>query len=161
MNAERRDAWRERRSEESGNGMGTILKIFFSIFAIKHQGKRQRRRGGERECSLPVEALTEDESFLEIKEAPPLIIPWWDASIPIHHRNSRGYQTKAGQRIQGRGQHFLRYSFGQTKSLNVSKVFFFRLKLQEVQPHWDGNDQNRNNFDLKWLRYSGYTECCP
>lgn len=66
-------------SEGSGDRMGTTLKILFCVFAIKHQGERQRRRG---KCSLPVEALTEDESFLGIKEAPSLIIPWWDASSP-------------------------------------------------------------------------------
>lgn len=88
-------------SEGSGDRMGTILKIFFCVFTIKHQGERQRRRG---KCSLPVEALTEDESFPGIKEAPSLIIPWWDASVPICHSRSAGCDTNGGQRIQGEGQ---------------------------------------------------------
>lgn len=76
-------------SEQSGNRTGTILKIFFSVFTIKHQGERQRREQEERKCSLAVEALTEDESFLGIKEVPSLIIPRWDASILICHRQHR------------------------------------------------------------------------
>lgn len=75
------------RGEGSGDRKGTILKIFFSVFAIKHQGERQRRRG---ECSLPVEALTEDESLRGIKEAPSLIMPWWDASRLLRRSGSTG-----------------------------------------------------------------------
>jgi len=114
MNTGRRNARCEHHSEQSGNRTGTILKIFFSFFTIKHQGKRQRRTGSEKKCSLPVEALTEDESFLGIKEAPSLIIPWWDASIPIRHSHSAGCHTGGGQRIQSEGQNLNPPFFGMT-----------------------------------------------
>lgn len=65
---------------------------------IKARNKEEQE---ERKCSLPVEASTEDESFLGIKEAPSLIIPWWDASIPICH--SHGH-SRGVRRTQGEGQ---------------------------------------------------------
>lgn len=143
MNTGRRDAWCEHHSEESGNRMGTILKIFFpsSPSNIKARDKGERE---ERKCSLPVEALTEDESFLGIKEAPSLIIPWWDASIPIRHSHSAGCHTRGGQRIQGEGQN-VSQSFLGMKVVKQSKIFCFsRLKYQEFQSQWDGNGQNGN-----------------
>ena len=87
-----------------------------------------------------MEALTEDESLLGIKEAPSLIIPWWDASIPIHHSHGAGCHTRGGQGIQGEGQNLLQPFLGITavkhKASTSQILCFSRLKYQEFNHHW-------------------------
>lgn len=128
MNPRRQGGGMHRR-EGSGDRKGTILKIFFSVFAIKHQGERQRRRG---ECSLPVEALTEDESLLGIKEAPSLIMPWWDASRLLRHSGSMG--RHALERIQSEGPDTVKCLRKNLKYSALLAVKISTVALRECTP---------------------------
>lgn len=108
--------------------MGTILKIFFfpppsSPSNIKARDKEERE---ERKCSLPVEALTEDESFPGIKEAPSLIIPWWDASIPACHSHGAGRHAGGGQTLQGEGRNLSQSVLRMTAVKRKKILLFFR-----------------------------------
>lgn len=64
--------------------MGTILKVFFPPFSPSNIKARDKEEQERRKCRLPLEALTEDESFRLIKEVPSLIIPlpWWACFSP-------------------------------------------------------------------------------
>lgn len=83
-----------------------------------------------------MEALTEDESLKGIKEAPSLIIPWWDASIPICHSYGAGCHTGGGQGTQGEGHNLLQPFLEMTvvkhtKTALLKYYVFVRLKYQE------------------------------
>ncbi len=129
-------------SEESGNRMGNILKILFpsSPSNIKARDKEEQE---ERKCSLAVETLTEDESFLRIKEAPSLIIPWWDASNPIPHSHRVECLTRDGQSIGGQGQNLLQSFFKMTvvkHKVQTSLIFSFS-QVEIRGSHLDKNAQ--------------------